>query len=660
MRAVNIILMKLAKRAEKLNIEHLVKSFVDVGPTYTLLSSTDNQIMFGRRGTGKTHFLAVLNNEINKRGTICVPIDMRLIGSTGGIFSDQNIPLSERATRLLSDTLCIIHETIIEYVYENNLNNTTEIIELLNEFIEQATALNIEGTTEEETGHLKQYSSDLNLNASLSIKELSARISSSNKNNTSNTETIRTSGRKILRIHFGAITNLLNKIVSKLPNKELWVLIDEWSEVPLELQPYLAELLRRILFPIPGITVKIAAISHRCNFMESDDESKSNIGIELGSDASSVINLDEYMVFDNNKEAAKEFFKNLLHRHVLAIDNNSSFPLDSNSFINHTFSQASSFDEFVRAAEAVPRDAINIISIAAQQALANKISIIHVRKSAQRWFQVNKYSALNSRPAAVSLLDRIIHEVIGIRKSRGFLVSNEKCYNLIDYLYDMRIIHVLKQGVSAHNSVGKKYTLYALDYGCYVDLMTSKNAPLGLIIEADENNELHYIEVPKSDYRSVRNSILDLDNDNGQMRLNLVSSIENLELPNNKNETKKSLEKVIANSLLESMPDNIGVLKIESTIYIPIIFISLILRKAQGHDRSYASELTRTMNEYIVINANRPKIATNNMSRELRKDEILDLPWLQFHENGRKPLFSLNESWEEYWLTYFLTQAPKI
>ena len=80
MRAINSILMRLAKRAEKLQPEHLVKSFVDVGPTYMLLSSTDNQIMFGRRGTGKTHFLAVLNNEIVNKGIISIPIDMRLIG----------------------------------------------------------------------------------------------------------------------------------------------------------------------------------------------------------------------------------------------------------------------------------------------------------------------------------------------------------------------------------------------------------------------------------------------------------------------------------------------------------------------------------------------------------------------------------------------------
>lgn len=652
--------MRLAKRAEKLQPDHLVKSFVDVGPTYTLLSSTDNQIMFGRRGTGKTHFLSVLNSEINNRGTISVPIDMRLIGSTGGIFSDQNIPISERATRLLSDTLCVIHEIILEYIFEYDLENATEITQLLNDFIEQATALKIEGVSEKELGSNNKFINNNSAKVSLTSTGLFSGLTATETTTTGASEKNKTSGKEVLRIHFGSITKLLNKIVSKLPNKELWVLIDEWSETPLDLQPYLAELLRRILFPIPGITVKIAAISHRCNFMKHEVETKASIGLELGSDASSVINLDEYMVFDNDSETAKEFFKNLLHRHVSALDKDAICEKETKLFINSVFSQSTAFDEFVRAVEGVPRDAINIISLASQNAHASKISISHIRNAAQRWFQVNKHNALNSRPDAVSLLDRIINEVIGLRKSRGFLISNEKSYELIDYLYDMRIIHVLKQGVSAQNSVGKKYTLYALDYGCYVQLMSSKNAPLGLVIESDENDDVRYVEVPKADFRSVKNSILDLEFDNLQARLELVNCASDLQLPLKQNKTMKVIEKTIDPQILNAIPKNIGKLKITGTIYIPIILVALVLRKSQGYDSSYASELTKVINDHIVININRPKIATNNMSRELRKDNILDLDWLVFKKNGRQPLFSLNEQWKKYWKSYFGTTGPNI
>ncbi|EPB9884785.1 hypothetical protein ACR6U3_001930 [Yersinia enterocolitica] len=657
MRNINSIMLRLAKRAEKLQPDHLLKSFVDVGPTYTLLSSNDNQIMFGRRGTGKTHFLAVLCNNIQKKGIICVPIDMRLIGSTGGIFSDPNISLSERATRLLSDTLCNIHEIIFDYIFENEIDNTSEIAELLNDFIEKATSISIDGASEVENSSSNQNSIDSSLSIGFTNARVSANFSALDKLSSNSTSRTKTTGKKTLRIHFGEITKLLSNIVSKLPQKELWILIDEWSEVPLDLQPYLAELLRRILYPISGITVKIAAIAHRCNFMLMGQETGIRIGIELGSDASSVINLDEYMVFDNDRDAAKNFFKTLLHRHAQAIDKNSICDAEKNLFINDLFTQPSAFDEYVRAVEGVPRDAINIISLAAQSALENKISIVHIRKSAQKWFQVNKHAALNSKPEAVILLDRIINEVIGHRKSRGFLISNENNHPLIDYLYDMRVVHVLKQGVSARNAIGKKYTLYTLDYGCYVELISSSSAPLGLIIASDESDELKYIEVPKSDYRSVKNSILDFEDLNSQLRLNLVMSTDHIQLPINSIK-QKNVEKPIDNKILNSIPKNIGTIKIEGTIYIPIIMVALVLRKVRGFDKSHAVELTKIINENIVTDIKRPKIATNNMSRELRKDNILDLPWLEFHENGRSPLFSLHPNWKEYWEKYFEKNAP--
>lgn len=656
MRNVNSIMMRLAKRAEKLQPDHLLKSFVDVGPTYTLLSSNDNQIMFGRRGTGKTHFLAVLCSNIQKNGIICVSIDMRLIGSTGGIFSDPNISLSERATRLLSDTLCNIHEVILDYIFENDIDNTTEITQMLNEFVEKSTSLNIEGTTEEEISSANDNSKHSSIGARITNKSISANFSLSDKTSSNGTERSKTSGKKTLRIHFGEITKLLSNIVSKLPEKELWVLIDEWSEVPMDLQPYLAELLRRILYPISGITVKIAAIAHRCNFLLHDQHTGVRVGIELGSDASSVINLDEYMVFDNDGDAAKNFFKSLLHKHAQAIDKNSICDPEENLFINDVFTQLSAFDEYVRAVEGVPRDAINIISLAAQLALENKISIVNIRKSSQKWFQVNKHAALNSKPEAVVLLDKIINEVIGHRKTRGFLISNENIHPLIDYLYDMRVIHVLKQSVSARNTIGKKYTLYTLDYGCYVELMSSTSAPLGLIIESDENDNLKYIEIPKSDYRSVKNSILDIESDN-QLKLNLVASTDDIQLPINGGK-HKNVEKPIDNKILNSIPKNIGSLKIAGTIYIPIIMVALVLRNARGFEKSHAVELTKIINEHIVINVNRPKIATNNMSRELRKDSILDLPWLEFHENGKSPQFALCSNWREYWKQYFGKNAP--
>lgn len=144
----------------------------------------------------------------------------------------------------------------------------------------------------------------------------------------------------------------LRSLLGVLEQPEIWVLVDEWSEIPLELQPYLADLLRRSLLPIDNFVVKIAAIEHRSRFSMSPTSGE-YIGLELGADVSADLNLDDFLVFDNDQRKAVEFFKNLLFRHyeASAKDSTISTPDD---LIRIVFTQASVFDEFVRAVEGVP------------------------------------------------------------------------------------------------------------------------------------------------------------------------------------------------------------------------------------------------------------------------------------------------------------------
>lgn len=67
---INSALMKLLRRAEgATSSELLVETFVDAGPLFTLLSSPDHQIAYGRRGTGKTHALIYLRSKLESRET---------------------------------------------------------------------------------------------------------------------------------------------------------------------------------------------------------------------------------------------------------------------------------------------------------------------------------------------------------------------------------------------------------------------------------------------------------------------------------------------------------------------------------------------------------------------------------------------------------------
>ena len=317
MRKINQALLKLSKRAEKAKREHLIESFVDIGPLFTLLSNSDNQILYGRRGTGKTHVLSYLSTEISNSNKIAVQLDMRTIGSTGGIYSDTRLPLSERATRLLVDVLCEIHEQILnEVINESEELNLAVLGPLLDSFIEASTAAIVDGTKKIDetvsTANTKTKKSEASI--SLQPKDFKASASNHTEKKFTKQNHISREGQEKLRVHFNAVGNELSKVVNALPDAELWIILDEWSEIPLDLQPYLADLLRRVVFPVNGVSVKIAAIEQRCRFRISDDVS-GNIGIEIGADAAASIDLDEFLVFDNDTEQAKLFFQELLFKH---------------------------------------------------------------------------------------------------------------------------------------------------------------------------------------------------------------------------------------------------------------------------------------------------------------------------------------------------------
>ncbi|WP_182026575.1 ORC-CDC6 family AAA ATPase [Vibrio rotiferianus] len=647
------ILATMPRRAEKKPDNYLVDSFVHIGSVFSLFSCLENQIIYGRRGTGKTHLLKYLKNDVKKSGVACLEIDMRTMGSTGGMYADGNIGLTERASRLLSDTLCDIREQILDVCYDNELCDLSQLIPLLDEFVEQATHIVIQGNIDKEQSNSKAISStsSAKLSAGISTKSnLSASLECSQSVNDSGTVTTRESGQQTLRIHFGTLSRILKRIVKLMPEGSLLILIDEWSEVPLDLQPYLADMLRRIIFPVPTITVKIAAISHRSRF-RIHDEYGASIGLEVSSDASASLNLDHFMVFDSDKEQSVEFFKNLVFKHAKAADRKNIIPSDVDEFISMVFKNKNALEEFARASEGVPRDAINIISQAAQHQKDPKIGVKNIRNAARTWYTTSKSKDINSRTEAVGLLEWIISSVIGAKKTRGFLVNSSATDELIDYLYDSRVIHLVKQGVSVKAVQGSKYSLYSLDYGCYSHLINTKDEPQGLI-----SDEAGYISVPKVDNSYGKGSILELDKYYKLGILPLFEQTQDIELPTQFYESgDNTLD--FDDIVFSKLPKYLEALKIKGTIYIPLIFVGLVLRNKQGQELSNGTEITHTINNYLISQPKNRK-APNNISRALRSEPICSEKWLIRRERNDGPLFELSSDWREHWESYFNLEPP--
>lgn len=109
--------------------------------------------------------------------------------------------------------------------------------------------------------------------------------------------------------------------------------------------------------------------------------------------------------------------------------------------------------------------------------------------------------------------------VIRNKKTRGFLVNeHDQKDSRLAKLFNARVLHLVKKGYSAQHLPGERFDVYTIDYGTYVDLMTTKNEPdlrLPFQIfdeEVDDSADVRAenVDVPDQDMRAVRSSILDL------------------------------------------------------------------------------------------------------------------------------------------------------
>jgi hypothetical protein len=515
---INRAFIAISRRAESVDRKTLVKTFVDIGPLVTVLSSRDHQIVYGRRGTGKTHALVYLAEQESAKSCASVYVDLRNIGSSGGLYGDPAIPLPQRATRVALDLTAAIHDELLNASLTLDFD-LSRVGPALDELAAASTEIEILGETKVEASVTGSQTTETSAQARLVLAHSPAvSIGSSSKDDSTTSTEARVSraGSARYKLHFGRVSTALNKVVQVLPSGVLLVILDEWSTVPLELQPYLADLVRRAFFPVAGLTVKIAAIEQRTNFKIG--EGSDYTGIEVGADASADVDLDDYMVFDNNEDRAVQFFKELVFSHYRSENMGGSKSQakpefeNADQLIQAAFTQHNAFDDFVKSAEGVPRDAFNVLSIAAQRGLNERISIPTIRVAARTWYQRDKEAAIRSNPDAQDLLNWIIDEVIAHRKARAFLLRTNTRHPLIDTLFDARLLHVVKRSISGQEEPGVRYDAYKLDYGCYVDLLATKSSPTGLLQAAgtDVGVNAGLVPVPDDDYRAIRRAILDL------------------------------------------------------------------------------------------------------------------------------------------------------
>lgn len=506
------MLQQISKRAEDLTPQERAESFVAIRRIDGALKNRDSRIIFGRRGTGKTHILSYVRSHAQSRGEISCSIDLRIIGSNNSIYSDQSKPPHERATILMRDLLAEIHDKLMDEYTAPSVKlpkNFGDKLENLQRCVK--TVIVTESVEEKRTNAASEKVEGAALAASKFSPTQASFEGEVNTaaaaENATGTEVV-SRGFPKLSVNMGDTNKTLSELAAAA-GKRIWILLDEWSSLPQILQPFLADFIRRAILPVQQITVQIAAIEFRSTFRV--DFADTRVGLEIGSDISADINLDDYFVYDSSASTATEFFKNLLYKHLSAFAGARGLvETDGDKVLSAIFSQERVFSELVRASEGVARDFINILQLAAMRSDDSKISMNEIRSAAKDWFERDKQRNLDTNLRARALLDWIRDTVIEGRKARAFLLEVTSSDPGIEFLFDERLLHIARRSYSAQDEPGVRYRVWKVDFGCYVDLIATAKNPDGFLGDGVEIADGGDIVVPEDDYRAVRRAILNL------------------------------------------------------------------------------------------------------------------------------------------------------
>jgi hypothetical protein len=500
--------------------ERLLITFVDPGISEQL-DSTNNQILYGRRGTGKTHVLRVLGDLLRAQPhNVVVYQDLRSLGSSAE-FEDDQLPLAYRATSLIRTVFEPLHTLVLEAATQPGVSVDLAPFNAFADAVQRSVLTDRVTRVENSVDSDTTKSSKKGVGLTPSFVHADWEKGGTSKQHTSTA----IDGRPLDSILFAEIASSLGGCLAQLDEAHLYLLLDEWTAIPEGLQPLLAEFLKRTLFVVPTVTVKIAALEYRSRF--SEPLARNNqIGFEVGADVSSSLELDDYFVYDRNNARTEEVFAQVLYRHLTAEMTSLSTSVDDHGgylgreygvesadrLIELLFASRRPYRELVRAGEGVIRDFIGIFASAYFDAVrrgGRAIDLLAVRTAARNWFASDK--EINVRRQHRDALDLICEEVLAKGRRRTFMVDRKDEPNeTLDALVDRRVIHVVARNVLDAERPTRRFSLYTIDYGLYVDLLDRRYAMMPEFAKAKRTTSAEHggDVIPLNTRRYLRGCVL--------------------------------------------------------------------------------------------------------------------------------------------------------
>lgn len=259
----------------------------------------------------------------------------------------------------------------------------------------------------------------------------------------------------------------LSKEIDRSKYDAAFVLFDDFYLLPRSRQPDVIDYLHRLLRGTNAY-LKVGTVRHRTSIIRNDNQT---IGVELHQDVEEI-NLDRTL---EDVESTSEYLSRMLEAlaETAGIDN----PKD-------TLFNPEAFHALVLASGGVPRDFLNIFVEAVAASLADDhsrwITPTYIWKGASRLSYRTKLNNLKDEGVSDSTpLEKIYRDIILFclkeKKKTGFLISQEAAqempaiHELILQLMDFKLIHVIEPDTSAASGRKGRFEAYTLDFSLFME-----------------------------------------------------------------------------------------------------------------------------------------------------------------------------------------------
>ena len=431
--------------------ENHTPHYVDIAGHLGRVMSKQHQVVFGRRGSGKSCLLVTCYQKAMSQDTLSIYVSADEV---------KKLTYPDVLIRLLIAALEKMHERALPW-WRCLARLRSPVKQHLKELRNLLDAPERSDVTTED-----RQEQDDGADASAAVRSAKVSLSRKRKRGSAKRATFVENKIDYLERHLQDFKSGIRKTLVTSKYTHAIFIIDDFYLVKLPTQPDVIDYLHRLTRGL-AIYLKIGTIRHRTRLRRHAEQT---IGVELYQDVE-PIELDHTL---SDLGRTKQFLSEMLD----ALGNQARIPSASRDLFN-----PEALESLTLASGGVPRDFLTIFVEAvpiAKQRTTRWLTPTNINRAAHRASYRTKLTNLRDELGSeASELETAFIDLLSFclkdKKKTMFLISQEEARNhvreheTIKQLMDFRLIHVVEPDTSAASGRQGRYEAYTLDFSLFME-----------------------------------------------------------------------------------------------------------------------------------------------------------------------------------------------